>query len=80
MGLAQRLAIQTIERYQARGGGQVTLGGTCNFEPTCSEYTRQAIDRFGLIGGAWIGWRRIRRCTDRDSVGRLIDKVPVASN
>ncbi len=34
----------------------------CRFHPTCSEYTYQAIDKYGLIKGGWLGLKRIIRC------------------
>jgi putative membrane protein insertion efficiency factor len=34
----------------------------CRFRPTCSEYTYQAIDRYGIILGSYLGLRRILRC------------------
>jgi len=36
--------------------------GFCRFEPTCSEYTYQAIDKYGLIKGGFIGFWRVLRC------------------
>ena len=34
----------------------------CRFEPTCSVYTMQAIERYGVIRGSWMGARRLMRC------------------
>ncbi len=34
----------------------------CIFYPSCSEYTYQAIDKYGLIKGSFFGFKRILRC------------------
>ncbi|PIS14206.1 membrane protein insertion efficiency factor YidD [Candidatus Shapirobacteria bacterium CG09_land_8_20_14_0_10_47_13] len=34
----------------------------CRFRPTCSEYTYQAIERYGIMRGSWLGLRRISKC------------------
>ena len=45
---------------------QVTVGplfaGACRFEPSCSNYGLQALDRFGLLKGSWLTLRRLLRC------------------
>jgi putative membrane protein insertion efficiency factor len=34
----------------------------CRFDPTCSVYTMQAIEKYGTMRGAWLGARRLLRC------------------
>jgi len=34
----------------------------CRFTPTCSEYTYQAIDKYEVIKGSFLGLKRIVRC------------------
>ena len=36
--------------------------GQCKFYPTCSEYSYQAINKFGIIKGSWLGLRRLTKC------------------
>jgi putative membrane protein insertion efficiency factor len=38
------------------------LPSACIYEPTCSVYTYQAIDKYGVIKGGWMGIKRIARC------------------
>jgi hypothetical protein len=36
--------------------------GVCRYTPTCSQYTLEAIEKYGLIKGAGMGSWRILRC------------------
>lgn len=38
------------------------LGRRCRYFPTCSEYTVDAIQKFGAVKGGWLGVKRICRC------------------
>ena len=35
---------------------------SCVFYPTCSEYTKQAINKYGVLKGIYLGFFRILRC------------------
>lgn len=38
------------------------LPPSCRFEPTCSVYMYEAIERYGFFRGGWLGLKRIGRC------------------
>jgi uncharacterized protein len=38
------------------------VGGDCRFEPTCSAYALQALDRHGAAAGSYLAARRLLRC------------------
>lgn len=38
------------------------LPSACRFYPTCSEYMREAVERYGAAKGVWMGVRRLLRC------------------
>lgn len=57
---------------------QVSLSGlmpsVCRFEPSCSRYAYEAIDRHGALRGGWLTLRRLGRC--RPGGGQGFDPVP----
>jgi uncharacterized protein len=38
------------------------LGSNCRYYPTCSHYMVEAIDKYGVGTGGWMGIKRIARC------------------
>ncbi|HEU5370674.1 MAG TPA: membrane protein insertion efficiency factor YidD [Ktedonobacterales bacterium] len=48
---------------------------SCRFEPTCSQYGYEAIQRFGFFRGGWMAVKRIGRCHPFYN-GNLYDPVP----
>ena len=58
-----RLALALIRGYQATLSPLLSaLGGGCRYFPSCSQYTYQAIEKYGWVRGSWMGVRRIARC------------------
>jgi len=50
------------------------LPAACRFHPTCSEYMRQAVEKYGVSRGAWMGLKRLGRCHPFNAGG--VDLVP----
>lgn len=51
------------------------LGRNCRFYPTCSAYTREAIEKHGSLKGVWLGLVRILKCHPWHN-GEMLDPVP----
>jgi putative membrane protein insertion efficiency factor len=66
------LLFALIRSYQRYISPQ--LGSNCRFYPTCSHYMYEAIEKYGVVQGGWLGVRRIARCHPFNPGG--FDPVP----
>lgn len=66
------LIIALIRFYQA--AVSPWLPASCRYTPSCSEYARQAVERFGAARGTWLAARRLLRC--HPFAGHGHDPVP----
>ncbi len=59
------LQMKKISNFIIRGY-QLTfsslVGNCCRFQPTCSEYARQAFQKYGCIKGGYLTIKRLLRC------------------
>jgi putative membrane protein insertion efficiency factor len=58
VGVKAALAVLRIYKVYL----SVLFAGSCRFEPTCSMYMYEAIERFGVMRGSWMGLMRLLRC------------------
>jgi len=70
--LAQNAAMGLIRVYQWTIGP--ALPPACRFQPTCSRYAYQAIERYGVFKGGWLTVKRLARCQPFGGSG--YDPVP----
>ncbi|MAH66157.1 MAG: membrane protein insertion efficiency factor YidD [Phycisphaerae bacterium] len=67
--LGLMLLVRGYQRF-----GSAWLGGHCRFEPSCSCYAMEALERHGALRGGWLSMRRVLRC--RPGGGAGPDPVP----
>ncbi len=73
MGLI-RLYQATISPDHSPLMTRLLRSGVCRFHPTCSQYTYEAIEKYGVIKGGAMGLWRIMRCNPFNPGG--FDPVP----
>ncbi len=54
--------IVIIRFYQRVISKYILTGNNCRFYPTCSEYSKQAIIKYGVIKGLFLSLKRISKC------------------
>ena len=57
--MLKKIFIKIINLYQKISALTPPI---CRFTPTCSEYTKQAIEKYGVLKGSWLGLKRICKC------------------
>ncbi|HWP36460.1 MAG TPA: membrane protein insertion efficiency factor YidD [Gemmatimonadales bacterium] len=57
--LPRRVVEVLIRTYQ---WAAAAIPSPCRFTPTCSSYALEAVERYGVLRGGWLGLRRIFRC------------------
>lgn len=72
MGLGTRIILWVVRFYQRLISPG--LPPSCRFVPSCSEYAYQAVRKYGVFRGLWLGLRRLLRCHPFRSGG--YDPVP----
>ena len=70
--MLKKVFIFPIKVYQATLSP--LLGSHCRHIPTCSQYTIEAIQEWGVLKGIWLGTKRISRCHPWGTSG--FDPVP----
>ncbi len=69
----------TILIHLYQHSASLLLGPCCRFTPSCSSYAVAAVQRFGIVRGAWLALRRVSKCHPfhpggYDPVPEIIDK------
>lgn len=72
MNLGKRAALWVLRFYQRFISP--ALPPSCRFTPSCSEYTYQAVAKYGVLSGIWLGTKRLLRCHPFSAGG--FDPVP----
>ncbi len=69
--MIKKLIIKSITFYQRFVSPffSIYLGINCRFYPSCSDYTKEAIEKFGVLKGVYLGLKRILRCHPFSSGG-----------
>jgi putative membrane protein insertion efficiency factor len=59
MNLPTRALARVVRTYQSARAGRPS---PCRYQPTCSAYALDALERHGALRGTWLSLRRLGRC------------------
>jgi len=68
----KKIVLWCLKKYQSFSFFQKYLGVSCRFYPTCSDYSIEAVEKYGAGKGLLLGLSRILRCNPWNKGG--IDK------
>jgi len=67
-----RIGLRLLQLYQI--SLSPLFGPACRFEPSCSRYAAEALEKFGFARGSWLALRRLARCHPLGKTG--YDPIP----
>jgi hypothetical protein len=60
--VSSRAYIAFVHAYQRKASPRISRFVSCRFHPTCSEYSIEAVQKFGILKGLELSTRRLWRC------------------
>jgi putative membrane protein insertion efficiency factor len=60
--ISSRAYIGAVHVYQHHGAWLGRYTPRCRYRPTCSQYSVEAVKKYGLLRGSWLSVRRIASC------------------
>ena len=69
----KQIVLRLIRKYQSVSFFQKYMGVSCRFYPTCSDYTYEAVEKYGVAKGLFLGLSRLIRCNPWNKGG--VDKL-----
>ena len=64
MKLLRKIALKILIGFVRLYQGMISpyLGAKCRYEPTCSTYAIEALNKHGVLKGGWLSTKRICSC------------------
>lgn len=56
--MLKKIILKTLVFYKK----YISRGNHCRFIPSCSEYTYDAVNKYGVVKGLWMGIKRVSKC------------------
>lgn len=73
--MLSKLFIKLIEYYQSMDKEGTIFDIECNFVPSCSEYAKLSLSKYGLFKGLYFSMIRIKKCNNKDLFEKIYDPL-----